>query len=192
MRYAGDFVAGFQFKEDARAFYQCLPERLGTFALCVEPTKTGMHAFSRHGLGRGGNGSLDFLGCTFRWQRDRTGRPHLARETSAKKFKDSIQAFGAWIKKARYWPRRMLFASLRRKWSGYVNYYGVAGNSFRLHAMWSQVYFLLYKWLNRCSQRRSYTMAGLTQSLRDTGIIGLFRVRPSTRQTTRPFLWTCT
>jgi group II intron reverse transcriptase/maturase len=191
LRYADDFVAGFQFKADAQAFYRLLPERLAKFHLAVEPSKTGIHEFSRHCLSRPDRecGAFDFLGFTFRWKRNRSGKPHVSRQTSSKKYKRSLQAFTEWIKKARYWPRRMLFASLKRKLAGYVNYYGVPGNSFKLHAMWYDVYLLCFKWLNRCSQRRSYTMAGLTQAFRSYGI-GSPQIAPSTRNSSKHFLWT--
>jgi len=143
MRYADDYVAGFQYKSDAQEFMREMPERLQKFHLSVEPTKTGMRRFSRHDVS--GSKSFDFLGFTFRWKYDRHGRPHVGRETAKKKFAASLQGFTAWIRRARSWPRRMLFASLKRKLTGYANYYGVPGNSHKLQAMWYQLYLLLFK-----------------------------------------------
>ena len=189
MRYADDYVAGFQYKSDAQAFMREMPERLQKFHLSVEPTKTGMQRFSRHDVS--GSKGFDFLGFTFRWKYDRHGRPHVGRETAKKKFAASLQAFTAWIRRARSWPRRMLFASLKRELTGYANYYGVPGNSNKLQAMWYQLYLLLFKWLNRCSQRRSYTMTGLTQALQAMGLTG-FRIKPrNASKPRRPFLWHC-
>lgn len=189
IRYADDFVAGFQYASDAQAFEAALPDRLAKFGLSVEPSKTGTHRFSRFQVRRGG--SFDFLGFTFRWQRSRTGRPIVSRTTSKSRFRSSLRTFGEWIRRARSWPRRLLFASLRRKLLGYWAYYGVIGNSYRLSQYWWQVYLLLYKWLNRSSQRRSYTMSGLSAALRDYGI-PLPRITESRQRPRKPFLWQCT
>ncbi len=189
IRYADDFVAGFQHKGDAEAFEQALPGRLQKFHLEVEPTKTGIHRFSRFTVGTGG--SFDFLGFTFRWQRGRNGHPHVARTTSKKKMRLALKGFGEWIKEARNWPRRIVFNSLRQKLTGYWNYFGVHGNSYRLQEYWYQVYLLLYKWLNRSSQRRSYTMAGLTAALTDYGI-PTPHITESASRPRKPFLWQCT
>lgn len=188
MRYADDFVAGFQYQEDAQAFLSVLPERLAKFHLEVEPTKTGLHRFSRHTVDTGG--SFDFLGFTFRWRKTRQGKPHVSRTTSRKRFHASVLSMKAWLMKARYWPRRILFPSLRRKVIGYAGYYGVPGNSPRLSAMYNQVFHLCHKWLNRCSQRKSYTMAGLAQALADYGITGMTLSARKPR-VCKPFLWTC-
>ena len=58
-----------------------------------------------------------------------------------------------------------LFKDLNVKLCGYYNYYGVIGNFGRLEAFYFQVKRLLYKWLNRRSQRRSYTWRGFAQVL---------------------------
>lgn len=189
IRYADDFVAGFQRKSDALAFEAALPTRLHKFHLEVEPSKTGTHRFSRFSVNDGG--SFDFLSFTFRWQRGREGQARVGRSTSRKSFKGALTAFSEWLQEARNWPRHMLFASLKRKLAGYWQYFGVNGNSYRLRQYWTQIYLLLYKWLNRCSQRRSYTMAGLTAALQDYGIPGPHITEPLQR-TRKPFLWQCT
>lgn len=188
IRYADDFVAGFQFQSDAQAFEQILPGRLGKFALEVEPTKTGMHRFSRHQIATGGN--FDFLGFTFRWQLGRSGRPIVARTTAKKKFRASLASFTEWIKDARNWPRREMFKALRRKLAGYWNYYGVHGNSYQLKSMWSQVYLLLFRWLNRSSQRRDFTMRGLSEALK-AHAVPMPRITESRDYHRKPFLWQC-
>ncbi len=54
---------------------------------------------------------------------------------------------------------------LRRKLLGYRNYYGVIGNSRMLSAYYYYVIRMLYKWLNRRSQRRSMTWAQFQRRL---------------------------
>ncbi len=61
-----------------------------------------------------------------------------------------------WIKEARNWPLRMVLSSLRLKLRGYWNYYSVIGNSSATWKYYSAIKTLIYKWLNRRSQRVSY------------------------------------
>jgi group II intron reverse transcriptase/maturase len=186
IRYADDFVAGFQHQWEAEDFLKTLSPRLAKFNLAVEPSKTGMHIFSRFHVHDGG--SFDFLGFTFRWQLSRSQRPHVSRQTSRTKFRTSVRAFNDWIRTARNWPRKIFFPALRRRLRGYANYYGVSGNSFKLEQMWHQVYLSCFKWLNRRSQRQSYTMAGLTAAMHSFGI-AKFCVGSHRRDTNKPFLW---
>jgi len=189
MRYADDFVAGFQYQSDAESFEEALPKRLGKFHLETEPSKTGRHLFSRFAVAEGG--SFDFLGFTFRWAMGRNGKPHVARTTSRKTMHASLRAFQDWIKRARSWPRRLLFPALGRKLTGLWNYFGVNGNSYRLAEHWRELYLLCFKWLNRSSQRRSYTMNGLNAALRANGITAPC-ITESPHRIRKPFLWTCT
>jgi hypothetical protein len=69
----------------------------------------------------------------------------------------SLLALKEWLKKARSLRLPDLLAVLRRKLQGYWNYYGVIGNSKMLGKYQYEVHQLLYKWLNRRSQRRSMT-----------------------------------
>jgi len=121
--------------------------------------------FSRyHDLGKT---SFDFLGFEFRWGRDRKGRPHLKRRTSRKRLRDSLKRFTEWCGvKCRY-GRKELFRELNAKLRGYYNYYGVVGNYASLKQFYDQAMRILYKWLNRRSQRRSYNWAGFWELLRD-------------------------
>ena len=170
VRYADDFVAGFQFKADADAFHRALIKRLGKFDLEVEPTKTGIHKFNRFQVNE--STSFEFLGFAFQWQKNRKGGSTVKRTTSKKKFKLSLQNMKEWIKENRSTPSKMFFPKLRSKMIGYWNWYGVRGNTKRLKAIWFQIYSLLFKWLNRRSQRKSYAMEGLNKVLKHYRIPG--------------------
>jgi RNA-directed DNA polymerase len=163
VRYADDFVAGFQFKSEADAFHRALIKRLGKFDLEVEPTKTGIHKFNKFKVDE--STSFEFLGFAFQWQKNRKGGSTVKRTTSKKKFKLSLQNMKEWIIGNRSTPSKILFPMLRSKLTGYWNWYGVRGNTPMLKAFWVQTYDLLFKWLNRRSQRKSYTMEGLNQVL---------------------------
>jgi RNA-directed DNA polymerase len=168
IRYADDFVCAFQYQRDAQLFYQQLNERLGKFELevCAEKTKTLL--FSRTMLKQ--SGAFDFLGFEFRRALSRKLKPIVTRRTSRKKLRASICAFTEWIKTNRHRKISELMATLRSKYRGYWNYYGVIGNFGSLKAFYYQTQRILYKWLNRRSQRLSYNWAGFQDLLKQLRI----------------------
>lgn len=155
IRFADDFVCAFQYRQDAERFYRELGVRLGQFGLSVAPDKTRILRFCRFDLA--GSGVFTFLGFEFRWGRDRKGQARVQRRTSRKKLQASVASFTAWIKAHRHQPMRYLSRVLRAKLQGYWNYYGVRGNYLSLRSFYRHVERLLYKWLNRRSDRRSFT-----------------------------------
>ena len=62
-------------------------------------------------------------------------------------------------------PLRELFPLLKLKLRGYYNYYGVSGNSNGLKEFFNEAMGTLWKWLNRRSQRRSFTRQGFDDLL---------------------------
>lgn len=155
IRFADDFVCAFQDRNDAERFMDHLGARLGKFGLALAPDKTRTLRFCLFDLA--GSGRFDFLGFEFRWEEGRRGGRFVKRRTSRTKLRSSLANFAAWIKKHRHQPLRRLFATLNSKYRGYWNYYGVIGNSASLHRFFYLTQRLLFKWLNRRSQRRSYT-----------------------------------
>jgi len=156
-RYADDFVCGFGREEDAQRYYSELEERLRKFGLELAAEKTRVIAFSRY---RRGETSFDFLGFEFRWGIDRKGQARLKRRTSRKKFRNSVKRVAEWCKQNRHRRVREQFKRLNAKLRGYYNYYGVRGNYASLNEFYQLVQRLHLKWLNRRSQRQSYTWAG--------------------------------
>lgn len=154
VRYADDFVCGLEKEEDAQRFYKELEERLKKFGLEVAAAKTRVIPFSRY---RRGETSFEFLSFEFRWGTDRKGQARLKRRTSRKKFCGSIKRAAEWCKKNRQLRMREQFKRLNQKLRGYYNYYGVNGNYASLNEFYHQLKRLHLKWLNRRSQRPSYT-----------------------------------
>ncbi|MEZ5325615.1 MAG: group II intron maturase-specific domain-containing protein [Verrucomicrobiales bacterium] len=104
------------------------------------------------------SGKFTFLGYDFYWARTKKNPNHkmIKRRTNKKKFRAALTAMKSWIKEARNWPLKMILSSLRKRLRGYWNYYSVISNSgmtWRYHAA---VMRLVYKWLNRRSQRKSF------------------------------------
>lgn len=164
IRYADDFVCGFAYRHEAERFDSQLQERLRQFGLEVAPDKTQMLRF-----GRGGgqhNGRFDFLGFEFFWRLSRRGRPLVQRRTARKRLRKSIAAFTEWIRGSRHQKLPKTMKTLASKYRGYWNYYGVRGNSKSLEQFFQQTRRILYKWLNRRSQKKSYTARGFERLLR--------------------------
>jgi len=164
IRYADDFVCAFQYQKDAERFYEALGKRLGKFGLQVATEKTRIIPF--HRKPPSGRPHFQFLGFEFYWGKDRSGKPHLKRRTSRKKLKSAIKRFTEWCVKNRDLKPRVLFRRLNAKLRGYYNYYGVYGNYDSLKQFFEQVILILFKWLNRRSQRRSYNWEGFDQLLK--------------------------
>jgi RNA-directed DNA polymerase len=164
IRYADDFVCAFQYKQDAEAFYQQLNERLRKFELEVSPEKTRTLLFSRNKLKE--SETFDFLGFEFRRDISRNLKPVIKRRTSRKKLRASIASFTEWIKTNRNKKISKIMMTLRTKYRGYWNYYGVIGNYDSLMTFYYHSVRILFKWLNRRSQRLSYNWAGFKDLLK--------------------------
>jgi len=162
-RFADDFVACFEYRHEAAAFEQALKGRLAQYGLEVAPEKTKMIRFGRNGGPY--NGRFEFLGFEFRWEADRKGRPTVKRRTARKKLRGAVQRMGEWLRTHRHQKLPELMKTLAAKLRGHWNYYGVIGNSQSLGQYEYQVQGLLYKWLNRRSQKRSYTWKTLHRVL---------------------------
>lgn len=163
IRYADDFVCGFQQEEEAQSFYKALEFRLEKFGLQLAADKTRVIRFSRRE--KPGSSRFDFLGFEFLWGRDRERRPHVKRRTSRKKLRNSLANFTQWCKENRNLRLRLFFPTLKLKLRGYYNYYGVVGNAQGLNEFYGEATGILFKWLNRRSQRRSFNWQGFNDLL---------------------------
>jgi group II intron reverse transcriptase/maturase len=167
-RYADDWVCAFQYHRDARRFYEVLPSRLKKFNLDVEPSKTQKLRFSRFHPGM--ERQFVFLGFEFYWFTDRSGKPRMMKRTSRKKLRGALQRITLWIKQFRHLPKRRFFKDLNRRLIGHYNYYGMRGNSRALWRFYETVVERCYKWLNRRSQRKSFTWEKFNLLLKCIGI----------------------
>lgn len=163
IRYADDFVCAFQYRREAKQFYRMLPERLRKFRLEVAPEKTCIHRFSRFHPSR--KRRFTFLGFEFYWEADTKGIARVWRRTARKKLCGSIKACKDWVKAHRHYPLRQIMPTMIRKVRGHYNYFGAIGNQQSLWIFYREVVKLLYKWLNRRSQRRSLTWDGIKRVL---------------------------
>jgi RNA-directed DNA polymerase len=176
MRYADDFVCAFEHRDEAEAFMKELPRRLEQYGLELAAEKTNLIRFSRFGIRDRSkkaawvppqvNGHFSFLGFQYQWTRSRAGKAILQRRTDPEKLRKSIAGFSDWIRGHRHRRLPWIMATLRSKWIGYMNYYGVTGNMPQLDKFWRLAQRLLYKWLNRRSHKKSFTWRQLYSTLK--------------------------
>lgn len=81
----------------------------------------------------------------------------LSERNLQKKLRQAVQAVTRWLRKN---SAHAILATLARKLRGHYNYYGVCGNARGIWRYYREVVRLLFKWLNRRSQRRSYNWKG--------------------------------
>ena len=158
-RYADDSVVCFQRKDDAEAYLRELPARLAKFGLALAEEKSALVKFNRWEAQS--SGKFTFLGFDFYWHRSWRNPNYwrVKRSTNGKKFSAGLAKLKDWIKKERSTPLPDLVTTFRRKLQGHWNYYGVIGNSQQTSRFAHYAKGLFYKWLNRRSQRKSFTWA---------------------------------
>jgi group II intron reverse transcriptase/maturase len=157
-RYADDSIVCFERKDDAEAYLRDLPDRLAKFGLELAEEKSALVKFNR--WEPESSGKFTFLGFDFHWHKTRHNPNYrvVKRSTNAGKLRAAVAKLKDWLKKSRSLPLPEIIATLKRKLQGYWNYYGVIGNS---EQTWNYAWFakrLVYKWLNRRSQRKSFTV----------------------------------
>jgi len=163
-RYADDFICAFEYETDAERFYEALGKRMDSFKLELAGEKTNLLKFSR--LDRKHSGALEFLGFEFRWGFNHCRRLVLKRRTARKKYRASLAGFYAWTRANCRMRKDKLFAALNAKLRGYYNYYGVRGNFDSIDDFFYQVTRMLYRLMNRRSQRRSYNWKGFAELIK--------------------------
>jgi RNA-directed DNA polymerase len=161
IRYADDFICCFQNETDATEFLTMLKERMKKFNLELAEEKTRIIAFGRKAAQTGRNngvkpGTFDFLGFTHYTGTSRKGTYRVKRKTSRKKFQASMHRCKEWLRENRNKPIMQLMEILRRKLQGHYNYYGITDNSNALCRFQYEVTRMIFKWLNRRSQRKSF------------------------------------
>jgi group II intron reverse transcriptase/maturase len=172
VRYADDYICMVQYVDDARYVEQALRERFVKFGLELHPGKTRVISFGRYERRnaerqRRRPNTFDFLGFTHFCGTSRKGKFIVGRKTSRVKFRAKCKELNGWLKAIRnfvkvkeWWP--VLAAKLR----GHYQYYGVSGNMLALRRFYRIALHFARKWLNRRSQRKSFSWAGFTEYLK--------------------------
>ena len=163
VRYADDFVLGFQYRSDAVRFMEALRERFAAYGLELHPEKTRLVEFGRYAIanrrerGESRPETFDFLGFTHYCRTTRKGRFGLGRKPSAKRMRRTLKAI-----KVEVWRRmhdnpvktgRWLGSVLR----GWLGYYAVPTSVAALTRFAHFVRRLWLRSLRRRSQRDYFT-----------------------------------
>jgi len=165
VRYADDFVVGFQFRDDAERFQTALTERLKSFALSLHPDKTRLLEFgrfaaanrARRGLGK--PETFTFLGFVHICAKSRKGKFQLRRKTRGKRQKAKLKGIKDELRKRMHAPPVEQGRWLAQVVGGYFAYYAVPTNGPALSAFRADVKRLWWQSLRRRSQNDRTTWA---------------------------------
>jgi group II intron reverse transcriptase/maturase len=164
VRYADDFVLGFQHRREAARFLEQLRERLAAYGLGLHPEKTRLIQFGRFAVedrkrdGAGKPETFTFLGfthiCGTIWK---SGKFTVQRKTVGKRMTAKVQSIAAELNKRMNDPIEQTGNWLKQVVRGYYNYYAVPGNLPRLQMFQrATAQHWLYT-LRRRSQRSRWT-----------------------------------
>ncbi len=158
VRYADDFIVGFQHREDAERFLTELRDRFATFGLELHPDKTrvvpfGPRVWKEWRVGRGQKpGTFDFLGFTHISSTSRRGTFALKRKTMRRRWQAKLREVRTELRSRMHDPVPEQGKYLRAVLDGHYRYYGVPGNAPCMSAFRVGVMRLWYKTLRRRGQ----------------------------------------
>lgn len=160
VRYADDFVIGFESRAEAKACLEELQQRFAKFGLRLHKSKTRLIEFGRYAIerrterGEGRPETFDFLGFTHKCAKTRTkGWFTVHRHSVAKRMRATLQAIKLQLRKRMHWPFGDTARWLRRVVQGWLNYHAVPSNSHRIGRFVDEVTRLWLPVIRRRSQR---------------------------------------
>ncbi len=173
VRYADDFVLGFQYHSDGLAFHAALKERLAQFGLKLHPDKTRLIEFgrfagsNRKARGQGKPECFDFLGFTHVCAvRRNDGAFAVRRQTIAARQRSILARTRQWLMTHRFIPVHDQGRRIRRTLTGLVQYYGVPGNRRSLDVFRTELCRQWHKALRRRGNKRPINWHTMTRLIR--------------------------
>jgi len=159
IRFADDFIIGFELEADARRVMEALPKRFGRFNLTIHPEKTKLVRFGQPYTQEeaGDNGTFDFLGFTHYWAKSLRGYWVIKRKTVGKRLRRFMKAVWEWCRENRHMPVREQHDTLCSKLRGYYQYYGIRGNFKMLEVVFEHTERAWRHWLSKRSSKGSVT-----------------------------------
>jgi group II intron reverse transcriptase/maturase len=161
VRFADDYIVGFQHRDDAERFHAELRDRLARFSLELAAEKTRLIEFGRFAAerrqkrGLGKPETFQFLGFTHICTKDRRGRFAVRRITDRKRLRTKLRAVKEELKRRRHLPIPEQGRWLRSVVQGHARYYAVPGNIAAIVTFRKQAKRHWYEALRRRSQRSS-------------------------------------
>jgi len=163
VRWADDFVVGFQHQSDAERFHQELAERFAKFKLKLHPEKTRVIEFGRLAVnnrkarGQGKPETFNFLGFTHICSQNRKGKFTVARRTMSKRKRAKLKEIKMELRQRLHYPVPEVGRWLRSVVAGHNRYYGVPTNLGSLSVFRFHVGRAWYRTLRRRSQKTRLT-----------------------------------
>ena len=158
VRFADDFVLGFQHRTDAERFLTDLRERFARFGLTLHPEKTRLIEFGRYAArdrrvrGDGKPHTFNFLGFTHCCARTQDGKFMVLRQTMRQRLQAKLKAVALELRRRLHDPVPVVGAYLGSVVRGHLRYYGVPRNLPALKAFHLAVTRLWRRMLARRSQ----------------------------------------
>jgi len=153
VRYADDFVMGFEYERDAERVMEVLPKRFARFELELHMGKTRLVAFQRPKTNekrdRRKSGTFDFLGFTHYWGRSRKGYWVVKKKTAKDRQARGLKVINQWCRENRHEPLADQHRTLNLKLAGHYAYYGLTGNGDSLKRFKTGVRRRWHTWLHR-------------------------------------------
>lgn len=159
VRFADDFVMGFEHRAEAERFLAGLTERFAKFGLELHPEKTRLIEFGRNAArnrkqrGEGKPETFAFLGFTHACSRTQKGTFQVLRTTTRKRWQAKLREVHEELRRRINDPIPEQGAYLRAVILGHVRYYGVPGNSYAINAFRGKVEWLWRQVLLRRSHK---------------------------------------
>jgi len=173
VRYADDFVIGFQYRGEAVRFLKALRERLAKFGLELHSDKTRLIEFGRFAIdnrverGEGKPETFDFLGFTHVCSKTRKGNFTVRRRTIAKRQRNKIKEVKAELLRRRHDPVPEIGKWVRSVVQGHFNYFAVPGNRQANDAFRTEVMkYWLYALRRRSQKAGNLTWASFKRLVR--------------------------
>ncbi|MBA7711562.1 hypothetical protein ES703_120528 [subsurface metagenome] len=156
IRWADDFIIGFEVESDVRRVLAVLPKRFNRFGLSLHPEKTKIIPFKRPSSNNedgNGNGTFDFLGFTFYWSKSRRGYWVIKKKTMRKRLSRFMKGLWRWCRDNRHEPLKEQHRVLCLKLRGHYQYYGVRSNYKALEVIFEFAEKAWRYWLSRRSHK---------------------------------------
>jgi group II intron reverse transcriptase/maturase len=160
VRYADDFIVGFQYKDDAERFRNALRDRLKKFNLELSEEKTRLIEFGRFAAsnreerGAGKPETFNFLGFTHLCGTTREGKFCVLRKTMTKKVRAKLKALCSELRKRIHQRVAEVGRWLKTVLEGHYQYYGVPRNYPSLHAFRRRIIEMWRRALRRRSDKK--------------------------------------
>jgi len=171
VRYADDMVFVFQYKEEAKRFYEVLPKRLNKYGLQLHESKSQV-------LPSGGKASAEahirgkrlpvykFLGFVCYWGQSRNGSWRLKYKSRADRFSAKLKGLRKYLKENLHQETKQVFLRIIRVVKGWINYHAVSDNKRRVKSFIDKVARTLFWWINRKGGKRKLNWKSFQKMLK--------------------------